>query len=75
MHLLRCLFFIEAQHDLNLSVSHIAGSTNGLADHLSRNHLSSFFHDAPGADLIPSPIPSQLPTLPLDWRASWMYPN
>ena len=75
MHLLRCLFFIEAQHDLNLSVSHVAGSANGLADHLSRNRLSSFFQDAPGADPIPSPIPPKLPALMLDRRASWTSPN
>ena len=34
MHLLRCLFFIEAEHCFMLSVSHIAGVDYDLADHL-----------------------------------------
>lgn len=47
MHLLRCLFFIEAEHSFTLSLIHIAGVENDLADDLSRNNLSSFFAKVP----------------------------
>ena len=47
MHLLRCLFFLEAYYDMHISASHIPGHANTLADHLSRNRISSFFSQAP----------------------------
>ena len=42
MHLLRCLFFLEASSDCHLVASHIPGRHNELADDLSRNHLYIF---------------------------------
>ena len=62
MHLLRCLFFLEAQHQLNLSSVHIPGVLNDLADDLSRDRLSSFLHKVPTAERRPSPVPQQLVT-------------
>ena len=41
-HLLRCLFFLEAQHDLTLTAEYIRGSDNGAADAISRNQLDVF---------------------------------
>lgn len=38
MQMLRCPFFIEAQHQFSLFTTHIAGINNGLADDLSRNN-------------------------------------
>ena len=46
MHLLRCLFFIEAQLQL---ATHIAGVHNNLAHDLSCNRHSSFLSKAPWA--------------------------
>ena len=37
MHMLRCLFFLEASFDYHLVASHIPGIDNVLADDLSRN--------------------------------------
>ena len=42
MHLLRCMFILEAFYDFHISTSHIVGADNGLADALSRNNTVSF---------------------------------
>ena len=41
-HLLRCLFFLEEQHDLTLTAEYIRESDNGAADAISRNQLDVF---------------------------------
>ena len=75
MHLLRCLFFLEAEHDFTLSVVHIAGVANELADDLSRNRLSSFLSKVPQACHLPTPIPSPLTKLLLDTAVTWTSPS
>ncbi len=77
MHLLRCLFFLEAHYGFQLQAVHIPGASNILADELSRNKLSSFFRKVPRADHTPSRIHPSLPALLLnlsrDWTSvSWM---
>lgn len=57
MHLLCCLFFIEAEHSFTLSLAHIAGVDNDLADDLLRNNLSSFLAKVP----LVSPLLTRLP--------------
>eukprot|EP00731_Ephydatia_muelleri_P033087 Em0025g43a len=57
MHLLRCLFFVEARFDFQLRCVHIPGYQNDCADDLSRNHLPSFFAKVTGAHPLPSPVP------------------
>ena len=42
MHLLRCLFFIEAKFGFEHTASHIAGKNNGAADALSRDRIGVF---------------------------------
>ena len=75
MDLLRCLFFFEATHDFQLVVSHVRGVDNGIADDLSRNHMSSFFQRVPQANPIPSPVPPKLLEL-LGYQAvKWTPPN
>ena len=58
-HLLRCLFFIEAHYDFQLSCVHIPGRCNELADALSLNNVSTFLLKAPAgvSPLIPAPPP------------------
>ena len=49
MHMLRCLFFIEAHQQFHITACHIPGAENKLADDLSHNKLESFhkrFRDA-----------------------------
>ena len=43
MRLLRCLWFYVAFYDIELQTTHITGSLNCTADHLSRNNMQSFF--------------------------------
>ena len=74
MHLLRCLFFIEAEHKFVLSVVHIAGVANDLADDLSRDQLASFLSKVPQASPLPTPIPPPLVELLLDTRGTWTSP-
>ena len=76
MQILRCLFFLEAQLQFQLSASHIPGVANACADYLSRNQLGAFMNEMPHADPYPTPIPSSLlqwlllPTM--DWTSpSW----
>ena len=42
-HLLRCLFFLEAKHELSLTAVHVRGVDNGAADAISRNKPDVFF--------------------------------
>ena len=77
MQLLRCLFFIEAYFQFQLSAVYLPGEQNVQADDLSRNRLSAFHEKVPEASSLPSPIP---PTLlqwllhpHLDWTsATWI---
>ena len=75
MHLLRCLFFLEAYFEFELTAIHIPGVHNDLADDLSRDRLSSFLSKAPLADHLPSPVPPGLATLLLDLNQDWTYPS
>ena len=73
MHLLRCVFFLEAHYQFELVAVHIAGVRNDLADDLSRNRLPSFFSNAPHMDPLPAPIPPPLPLLLLA-SVTWTSP-
>ena len=74
MHLLRCLFFIEAHYQCQLSASYITTQDNTIADHLSRNKLMAFFSNLPQADNEPTPIPPNLPPLLLNPFMDWLSP-
>ena len=75
MHLLRCLFFMEAQLQFELIATHIVGVHNSLADDLSRNRRSSFLSKAPWVTPHPSTVPVQLAALLLDLSQDWMSPS
>ena len=72
MHLLRCLFFIEASSGFNLIAQHIPGSNNTLADNLSRNLLPSFLSKAPQMDPSPMHIPIEATNLLLTHQSDWL---
>ena len=59
-HMLRCLFYLEAKHDIKLSARHVPGVNNGVADAISRNQLSMFYALAPQADRVPCQVPVNL---------------
>ena len=70
MHLLRCIFFIEAGFGFTLSVVHITGVANDLADDLSRDKLVSFLQKVPTAQ---PQTPLSLPLIELlqDTAGTW----
>ena len=53
MHLMRCLFYVEAYHEFTLHCTHLPGSLNTVADALSRNALPSFRLQMQEADPLP----------------------
>ena len=74
MHMLRCLFFIEAHHQFQLTATYISTLDNHVADDLSRNRVMSFHSKVPQADPRPTPIPPSLPHLLLDPQLDWVSP-
>ena len=75
MCLMRCLYFIVAKFDMILSAVHLAGSANGLADALSRNHLEKFFANHPQANPQASHIPAPLLNLLIHTKLDWISPS
>ena len=71
MHLLRCLFFLEAHFRFDHSVSHIPGRENSAADALSRDKVIDFFSLLPQAPRMPSPVPQALCELLADQSITW----
>ena len=57
MHLLRCLFFVEAAFNFSYIPRHLPGRQNEVADALSRNKLSPALLQANGLELQPTTIP------------------
>ena len=53
MVLVRTLFFLAAKGEYHVSIAHIPGIKNTLADHLSRLSLQAFRQAAPHADPLP----------------------
>ena len=75
MHMLRCLFFIEAYHQFQLTACHISGTSNKLADNLSRNQMESFHNKFRTANANPSLIPNSLLQWLLDPVGDWTSPS
>ena len=71
MHLLRCLFFMEAKYQFQCMAQHVQGRLNVAADALSRNHLSTFFSQLPAADPHPSPLSPSMVDQLTDVMATW----
>ena len=55
-HLMRCLFFIEAYHNITLVAEHVPGKANVEADAISQNNLSAFFSSNPQAHHLPESV-------------------
>ena len=76
MHLMRCLFFFTASHQIVLLPCHLPGRLNVAADHLSRDALPSFLQLVLQAKARPTPLAEDLMgalvTQQPDWTsASW----
>lgn len=59
-HMLRCLFYVEAEYHMSLSAVHIPGIENKAADSILRNNLPLFFTLLPQADPEPCPVPDNV---------------
>jgi len=53
MHLIRCRAFLAAKYQFSLKAVHISGSSNNLADALSRNNHNYFLLHYPQANPLP----------------------
>ena len=60
MRLLSSLLLSAAHYSSSFSLRHVPGVNNLIADALSRFHWQEFWHLAPEAQPIPTPIPNQL---------------
>ena len=74
MHMLRVLLFIEALHQFKITATHIAGASNTLADHLSRNQLGLFLSMHKIAQTKPSDMVFPLLQWLLDAQQDWISP-
>ena len=75
MHMLRCLFFIEAKLQFKTTAVHIPGVDNELADDLSRDQHIQFIRKKKDADANPSFIPPPLLQWLLHQEMDWTSPS
>ena len=75
MHMLRCLYFIEAHFQCDLRAEYISSQDNSIADDLSRNNIVSFHSKMLQADRNPTAIPPSLPPLLFDPHMDWVSPT
>ena len=75
MHLMRCLFYVEAYHEFTLHCTHLPGSLNTVADALSRNALPSFRLQMQEADPLPYALPPRLIDALLRKDLDWLSPT
>ena len=61
--LLRMLFLTAAQHNFTVTLKHLPGKKNDIADALSRRQFTRFFALAPQADKRPTATPGILNTI------------
>ncbi len=60
MHLVHALFFVAAKYNFHVTITHIAGVDNSIADALSHFLMQKFHQLAPDADKEPTVAPTQL---------------
>ena len=71
MQLMRSLFFMSAHFNFAISAHFLPGSSNQLADALSRNKPERFFSLHPQANQLPTPIPQELLQMLLHNQPDW----
>ena len=63
MNLMRTLLMFAAQHHFTITMQHLPGKINSLADAISRKQFTKFFSLAPQAQRQPTKTPGMLDTL------------
>ena len=71
MHLLRALFFIKAWYQIDMTVCHISGKVNTVADAISRDNLALLHLQVPSADPRPVEIPCRLLQVLVEQQPDW----
>ena len=74
MHLLRCLHFFTASHQIGIKAEHVPGALNIGADALSRNNLTTFFDSVPQAGKEAVTVPMSLLEMLVHQRPDWTSP-
>ena len=72
MHLLRCLHFFAAVHDIALRAVHVPGILNTAADAISRNYMQVLRQVVPAAEWIPDGVSPDLWDLLVQRQPDWM---
>ena len=75
MHLLRCMHFFWALHDISVQAEHIPVASNTVANTISRNNLQVMFQEVPGVSKVPDQIRPALRQLLVDQWPDWMSDN
>jgi hypothetical protein len=75
MHLLRCLFFVKARFNIELSAVYLPGRQNLAADAISRDHLPFIFSQVPATRWGQVSISPTLLELLLDPAMDWTSQN
>ena len=75
MHMLRCMFFVAAYHDIQIHATHLPRVENIAADSLSRNNLPTFLQAVPDAATLPTPIPQALVDMVVRESPGWSSPR
>ena len=72
MHLLRCMFFITAFYEMSLKAVHFLGTSNTVADAISRNNMIGFQSQVPHVVAIaPAGIPPAAINLLIQHHPDW----
>ena len=71
MHLMRCLFFFIARHQLCLAREYLAGCLNTAADSLSHGNLPLFLQLVTRSSQQPTPLPKELLQALVEQRPAW----
>ena len=73
MHLLRCLWFFVVHFNIQVTATHLPGTLNVTADHLSRGNLTQAFISTPTLSQQSTSIPPSAVKLvspkQLDWTS------
>jgi len=75
MHMLRCLHFFTATHQIGIVACHMPGIHNTAADALSRNMMKVFFDSTPQARHKADRVSPQLLNMLLLQRPDWTSPS
>ena len=75
MHLLRCMHFFTASHQIGIQARHLPGALNIAADALSRDNMTILFASVPQAHREAVEVPAPLLDMLLHQRPDWTSPT